>query len=550
MTAAVRPKRAAAYVRVSLIGKRRVDTIVSPEVQLQSAESFVRSKGWEFMHELSLQTQDLNVSGFSKTWRKRPGLMRLVQAAERGEIDVIVVYKSDRIGRNLRESLDLLHMLEKFGVTVLSSTEGIDPETKEGTMTRNMLMSVAQYQSELLSERVYDAHLYRAKTEGKFSGGTLPCWCEYAEDLTTIVPIPAMVETMRRLVDLRLAGNGYVRIAKTLNSEGHRMKSGKPWRDGAVYKYLSPTWIDSMEGVGFFNRNPNDPTKEQVRFEKAFPPVLTHDEAQVLRAVQAEYSRNPLSKGPAEVSGAKGWLKGGTPSQKNGRLSPNATHLLSGLCRCGACGNRLLSSLRSKQETYRASSHSYCCPVSRANFEGHKDGGYILSGEALEEATVRVVREFLEFPPEPEERKSPLVTPAEANLRRVSEQIERMLDLFSSGLVEKADFEPKYNALVAERERLRKAYEEETRAEVLRHAERIAGGVEDRKELRSLLALLVESVEAPVYIPGHTVREGLTSLRRYARVTMKYADRRGYKTFLAPIHKSDYKGERKVYPEP
>jgi hypothetical protein len=328
------------------------------------------------------------------------------------------------------------------------------------------------------------------------------------------------------------------------------MKSGRPWRDGAVYKYLSSTWIDSMEGVGYFNRNPYDPTKETIRFEGAYPPVLTHEEAQVLRAVQAEFSRNPLDRGPLEVSGAQGWLKGGSIARKNGRLSPNATHLLSGLCRCGACGNRLLSSLRSKQETYRASSHSYCCPVSRANAEGHKDGGYIISGEALEEAVTRVVREFLEFPPEPEDRNAPIVTPAEANLRRVSEQIERMLDLFSSGLVEKSDFEPKYNALVAERDRLRKAYEEETRSEVLRHAERIAGGAEDRKELRSLLALLVESVEAPVYIPGHTVREGLKTLRRYARVTMKYADRRGNRTFLAPIHKSDFKGERKVYPEP
>lgn len=539
---------AVAYCRVSYVGDRE-DSMVSPAVQMESSERFCETRQLAFNAELSESYKDLDVSGYTRSWRKRPGLRRLIEDCRAGLVQHIIVYKLDRWGRNLFEALELLRELERLGVTFWSATEPYDSTTPEGRLALHNQLAMAEYFSAQLSRRVYDAKLYRAQRKQAWNGGSPPCWCRIANDKKTLEPIPEVVLALRRLVELRVEGHGYVAIARRLNEEGYRNKAGRPWRDGAVHKYLREDWIDSMTGTAWFNRKSTDPRKEPVRIPDAYPRVLTDEEASVLRVVQARYAEKPLGRGPLEESGAVGdWGSRRRSMEKSGRLSPNASHLLSGLCKCGACGSRLLSILRSSKES-RASRFAYTCTMARANAGDHSAGGYIIAGDALEDAVIRVLRDYLRFPPEPEPKAMPRASAAESNLRLVEQQIDRLTDLYSSGLIEKDDFERRYNPLLSDRRRLLKAQNAESESSLIQHAQD-AANTTDRKELRSLLALLVESVEAPVYIPGHTVREGLTTLRRYARVTMKYPDRRGYRTFLAPIHKSDFKGERRVYPEP
>lgn len=540
--------RAVAYCRVSYVGDRE-DTMVSPQVQMQSVGGFCLTKGFEFDSAASEDYMDLDVSGYTKTWRKRPGLKRLVEDCRAGLVQHIVVYKLDRWGRNLFEALELLRELERLGVTFWSATEPYDTTTAEGRLALYNNLAYAEYFSAQLSQRVYHAKLYRATTKKAFNGGSPPCWCRYGDDKKTLEPIPEVVNAMRRMVELRVGGHGYVSIARRLNEEGHRNRSGRPWRDGAVHKYLSEDWIDSMTGTAWFNRKSHDPRKEPVRIPDVYPRVLTDEEAAVLREVQARYAERPLDRGPFEAAGdIDTWGSRRRAMAKSGRLSPNASHLLSGLCRCGACGNRLLSILRSSKES-RVSRFSYTCPMKRANAGAHSGGGYMLCGEALEDAVLRVVREFLVYPPEPEARTAPTLSAADMNLKKVEQQIDKLTDLYTSGLIEKDDFERRYNPLLADRKRLQKAQASEITPSVIDHAQ-AAVKTEDRKELRCLLALLVDSVEAPVYVPGHTIRPGSSSPRRFARVTLKYPDRRGHKVYLAPIYTSRFTEEREVFPEP
>ena len=534
---------AVAYVRVSYVGER-AETIVSPDVQMEQARGLALSKGFVFDQAASETYTDLDQSGFSKNWKKRPGLRRLVEDCQLGAIKHIVVYKYDRLGRDMYETLGLIRELEKIGIKVWSAGEQVDFTTPEGRMMLYQMLGWAEMSSAQHSKRLYDAKLYRAKQGKGYNGGVPPCWFEVPKKGSKMfIPIPRMVEAVRRMVEFRVAGYGYTQITRKVNEEGYRNKSGRAWRMGDIFKYLKDDWIDSMTGTAWFNRNSKNPLKEPVRVPNAYPAIISDDEADVLREAQKRLRQS---------NEESGWIDATKPkttwgSLKKGRLSPIAKFLLSGLVFCPECGSRLVSLVRSEDHGTRSCRHAYVCAQVRANPVSHSGKGYSVSGDSLERAVLLVLQEWLEFPPEPQATK-PSVSPASQRFQDVERRIDKLMDLYASGLVEKTDFERQYNPLVRERDQLQKRIEDEAAPKMLTHAKATIG-TEDRKELRMLIAMLVDRIEMPIYKEGYVIRSGSTNLRRFVRVTMKHPDRRGYKTFLAPIHEPRYTGRMVAFPE-
>jgi site-specific DNA recombinase len=190
--------RAGLYVRVSLDkrkhtsgGRAMADEIVSPETQEDRARSYCASQGWDVV----ITESDLDESGYRQHYSKRKGLMRLLDAVKRGEINKVVVFKFNRLSRRAREFLEICDLVETAGGGgIVSVTEQVDTSTPAGRLIRNIMASFAQYQSEELSEQIWETWLTKAKS-GKRPPGKPPYGTIYAKGM--LEPDP---ETHRHLL--------------------------------------------------------------------------------------------------------------------------------------------------------------------------------------------------------------------------------------------------------------------------------------------------------------------------------------------------------------
>lgn len=147
--------RAAIYARVSTLDQQ-------PENQLVELRRYVAARGWD----AAIEYVDHGVSG-SKT--ARPALDRLVKDARRRKFDVLVCWKLDRLGRNLKHLITLLEDLQALGVAFVSLGEGIDATTPAGKLQMHILGAIAEFERGRIVERVR-AGLARAKAQGKRLG--------------------------------------------------------------------------------------------------------------------------------------------------------------------------------------------------------------------------------------------------------------------------------------------------------------------------------------------------------------------------------------------
>src|SRR5207302_3343335 len=143
--------RAAIYARVSTFDQE-------PENQLQELRRYVRARGWS-----AAEYVDRGVSGAKD---RRPALDQLLADARRRRIDVLVCWRLDRLGRNLKHLITLLDDLQVLGVAFVSLAEGIDATTPAGKLQLHILAAIAEFERERIRERVL-AGLPRAKAHGR-----------------------------------------------------------------------------------------------------------------------------------------------------------------------------------------------------------------------------------------------------------------------------------------------------------------------------------------------------------------------------------------------
>jgi DNA invertase Pin-like site-specific DNA recombinase len=146
--------RAAIYARVSTLEQE-------PENQTQELRRYVEARGWT-----ATEFVDHGVSG---TKDRRPALDALLKDAKRRRFDVLVCWRLDRLGRNLRHLVTLVDELQSLGVAFVSLGEGIDCTTPAGKLQLHILAALAQFELERTRERIH-AGLTRARREGRRLG--------------------------------------------------------------------------------------------------------------------------------------------------------------------------------------------------------------------------------------------------------------------------------------------------------------------------------------------------------------------------------------------
>jgi len=146
--------KAAIYARVSTLDQQ-------PENQLEELRRYVAARGWT-----AVEFVDKGVSGAKDS---RPALNQLLDGARRRRFDVVVCWRLDRLGRNLRHLIGLLDDLQTLGVAFVSLAEGIDATTPAGRLQMHILGAIAEFERGRIVERV-KAGLDRARRQGRRLG--------------------------------------------------------------------------------------------------------------------------------------------------------------------------------------------------------------------------------------------------------------------------------------------------------------------------------------------------------------------------------------------
>jgi DNA invertase Pin-like site-specific DNA recombinase len=146
--------RCAIYARVSTLDQE-------PENQLAEVRRYVVARGWA-----AAEYVDKGVSG---TKDRRPALDQLLGDARRRRVDVVVCWRLDRLGRNLKHLVTLLEEIQALGVAFVSLNEGIDATTPAGKLQMHILGAIAEFERARIAERV-KAGLQRARAQGKRLG--------------------------------------------------------------------------------------------------------------------------------------------------------------------------------------------------------------------------------------------------------------------------------------------------------------------------------------------------------------------------------------------
>src|SRR6202165_2250499 len=161
--------RRAIYTRVSTDQGLEQD-FNSLDAQYEASQAYIRSQahaGW------TLLRAKYDDGGFSGGHTDRPALQRLLEDVRSGEIDVIVVYKVDRLTRSLADFAKLVELFDKHTVSFVSVTQQFNTTTSMGRLTLNVLLSFAQFEREVTSERIRDK-IAASKRKGLWVGGMAP----------------------------------------------------------------------------------------------------------------------------------------------------------------------------------------------------------------------------------------------------------------------------------------------------------------------------------------------------------------------------------------
>src|ERR1700758_895652 len=233
--------RCAIYTRVSTENGLEQE-FNSLDNQREASEAYIKSQsheGWKLIRDR------FDDGGFSGGSMERPALQKLLDEVRGKRIDVIVVYKVDRLTRSLADFAKLVELFDAHGVSFISVTQAFNTTTSMGRLTLNMLLSFAQFEREIAGERIRDK-IAASKAKGMWMGGNVPLGYD-VKDRELIVN-EAEAETVR-LIFRRYAELGSVAllkaefdrlgiVSKRREGAGGALSGGKLFSRGALYLML------------------------------------------------------------------------------------------------------------------------------------------------------------------------------------------------------------------------------------------------------------------------------------------------------------------------
>lgn len=335
----------------------------SLDAQREACEAYVvsqRHEGWVIVPD---RYDDGGISGGTL---ERPALRRLIQDMEAGLVDIVVVYKVDRLSRSLMDFSRLVDAFEQHNVSFVSITQQFNTTSSMGRLTLNILLSFAQFEREVIGERIRDKFA-ASRRKGMWMGGHPPLGYD-VKNRKLVVNAPE-ADLVRKIFERFAVLGSATALVKELKDEGARTKSwttqdgkrreGKPINKGAVYKILrNRVYLGKAVHKGESHPGEHKAIVSQAQWDRAH---------EVLKQSPRKRANNSRARTPAP---------------------------LKGLLRCSACGSSMSPShTRRRGRLYRY----YVCQ------HGIKNGADAcpvrsIAAAEIEGAVFRHVRTLLQSP--------------------------------------------------------------------------------------------------------------------------------------------------------
>jgi DNA invertase Pin-like site-specific DNA recombinase len=305
----IRKLRCAVYTRKSTEEGLEME-FNSLDAQREACEAYVasqRAEGW------LLVLDRYDDGGFSGGNLERPALKRLLADIEAGKVDVVVVYKIDRLSRSLMDFSRLVEVFDQHKVTFVSVTQSFNTTTSMGRLTLNVLLSFAQFEREVIGERIRDKFAASRK-RGIWMGGWAPLGYDVKDRKLIVNEIDAKL--VRSIFQRFVKTGSATVLVQELIAGNVRNKYGKLIDKGILYKLLNnPVYIGVAvhkgvsypgEHVGIIDQKVWN--KVEARFQ----------EGSRKRAATTRAQTPSLLKGI--IFGPRGTAMSPTHTRKNGRL--------------------------------------------------------------------------------------------------------------------------------------------------------------------------------------------------------------------------------------
>ena len=351
----VPPKRCAVYCRVS--SDERLDqSFNSIDAQREAGQAFIKSQsseGWIAV------VGDYEDGGFSGGNMERPALKRLLSDIETGKVNIVVVYKIDRLSRSLADFARMVETFDQYTVSFSAVTQQINSATSMGRLMLNVLLSFAQFEREVTGERIRDK-IAASKIKGLWMGGPLSLGYDVLNRKLVINKVEASI--VRRIFDDFVQTRSTTSMVRSLAADCLLTKTGRAFCKQTIYKILhNRMYLGEI-------------THKGKAYPAEHPAIVTQAQWEAVHAVLSEDHRHRCSD---------------TVGRQRGRT----TALLRGLL-FTADGERLMPTFTVKKgKTYR-----YYMP----NQNGHYGSGANIFGsipaEPLEELVLTQVRNALAAP--------------------------------------------------------------------------------------------------------------------------------------------------------
>jgi len=311
----------------------------SLDAQRLSGENYVRSQegeGWRVIPDL------YDDGGFTGGNMDRPALKRLIADIEAGKIDCVVVYKVDRLSRSLLDFSRILELFEKHHVSFVSVTQLFNTANSMGRLMLNVLLSFAQFEREIISERTRDK-IAAARRQGKWVGGMPLLGYDVTSPGSRLTLNESEAAQVRAIFDLYLQERSLIRVIAELDQRGW---NSKKWT----------TRVGTIRGG------------------RPFTKAMLHKLLTNVTYIGKVRHKHDVHDGEHEAIVAPDvWQRTQASLQKNGRtggrdVRNEFTGLLRGLLRCLACNSAMTPS-HSKKKDGRRYRYYICCHAQKRGWQ-------------------------------------------------------------------------------------------------------------------------------------------------------------------------------------
>lgn len=346
--------------------------------------------------------------GYSGSSINRPALTKLINDIKAHNIDIVLIYKLDRLSRSVKNVLELVELFEKYNVTLFSLNENLDLSSPFGRAALKMSATFSELERETIVERMMMGKMQRVNQGKAMRNSVLPIGYDYDEKNDKFVPNPQEKEQVEKIYELYLKGWNYSQLSRYMNKHYKNRYNSYRFRT-AVGKVLENPFAS---GYFFYKGNIYKATNIE--------PIITYET----------------------------WLKAQKMrlEAKKKRFIPTSPYLLTGLMYCGKCGQRFVAKKydhREKKKTtgevviYKRDCYGCCARVKReVAYIPDKCDNIIIRQEELNDYVVSRFKnlKFNNFIISAEDN---VINLLQQQITDLEEKIDKMLDLYESNLITK-----------------------------------------------------------------------------------------------------------------